>query len=316
MAFGSFRRVTAADFGRLRRKAAFVAVTDRVRFLCIVAVFLGWAGGAMAETVPLPRPRPPELGGPAPAAEDDADKVAEKKKPSEPPPPSACFLRLREFAIVKQLPDINQSGGCVASDVVQLDSIILPGEGKVAVEPAPTFRCEMAAAVTDWIRDEIAPAVADKLGSPLRAVENFDSFSCRARNRATGGRLSEHGKANALDIRSLKLANGTAAHPTDSNIPKEFRDAMRKSACGRFKTVLGPGSDGFHEDHIHIDLAERRNDYRLCQWEMRQPIHRVMPSPHIVSQTKTSPHVAPASLPGSSVASAAEKPQNTRSRGL
>jgi len=282
----------------------------------MVAVLLGWAGGAAAETIPLPRPRPAELGGAAPAADDGADKTAEKKRPSEPPPPSACFLRLRELAIVKQLPNIEQAGGCVANDVVQLDSVVLPGETKVAVEPAPTFRCEMAAAITDWIRDEIAPAVADKLGSPLRAIENFDAFSCRPRNRATGGQLSEHGKANALDIRALKLADGTVARPTDVHVPKEFREVMRKSACARFKTVLGPGSDGFHEDHIHVDLAERRSDYRLCQWEMRQPIHRVMPSPHIVSQSKPSPHVAPPSLRGAPVASAVEKSQNTRSRGL
>jgi hypothetical protein len=36
-------------------------------------------------------------------------------------------------------------------------------------------------------------------------------------------------------------------------------------------TVLGPGSDGYHEDHVHVDLAERRNDYRLCEWDVREP---------------------------------------------
>ncbi len=208
----------------------------------------------------------------------------------------------------------------MAGDVVQLDAVILPDDSKVAVEPAPTFRCEMAAAVTDWIREEIAPAVAAKLGSPLRAVENFDSFSCRGRNRVIGALLSEHGKANALDIRSFKLVNGTSAQPTDPNIAKEFRDGMRKGACERFKTVLGPGSDGYHEDHIHVDLAQRRSDYRLCQWEVRQPIHRVLPSPHIVSETTPSPHVAPAShpvSPGAAATNAEEKPpRNTRLRRL
>ena len=264
-----------------------------MRWFCLIAVILGWTGGALAETVPLPRPRPPEIGGPA---ANEGDKIAEKKK-TEPPPPSACFVRLRELATIRQLPDINQPGGCVATDVVQLDAVILPDDSKVAVEPASTFRCEMAAALTDWIRDDIAPAVAAKLGSPLRAVDSFDSFSCRGRNNVLGAQLSEHGKANALDVRSFKLVNGTVAQPTDPNIPKEFRDGMRKGACERFKTVLGPGADGFHEDHIHLDLLERRNDYRLCQWEVRQPIHRVLPSPHIVSEITPDAHVAPASLP-------------------
>ena len=225
-------------------------------------------------------------------------------------------MRLKELAVIKKLPDIGQRGGCAATDVVQLESVMLPDDGRVALEPAPTFRCEIAAAVTDWIREELASSVAAKLESPLRAVETFDSFSCRGRNNVAGAMLSEHGKANALDIRSLKLVNGTTAQPTDPNVPKEFRDAMRKSACERFRTVLGPGADGYHEEHIHVDLAQRRNDYRLCQWEVRQPIHRVLPSPHIVAETQSS-HVSPPSLPPARTAAASppaeEKPAPTRS---
>jgi hypothetical protein len=33
--------------------------------------------------------------------------------------------------------------------------------------------------------------------------------------------------------------------------------------------VLGPASDGFHENHVHVDLAERRSGYRICQWAVR-----------------------------------------------
>jgi len=40
------------------------------------------------------------------------------------------------------------------------------------------------------------------------------------------------------------------------------------SACTRFSTVLGPGSDWYHEDHIHLDLMERRGNYRICQWDV------------------------------------------------
>jgi hypothetical protein len=35
--------------------------------------------------------------------------------------------------------------------------------------------------------------------------------------------------------------------------------------------VLGPGSDGYHEDHVHVDLAERRGGYRVCEWDVREP---------------------------------------------
>ncbi len=45
--------------------------------------------------------------------------------------------------------------------------------------------------------------------------------------------------------------------------------SLKTDACARFTTVLGPGSDGFHESHLHVDLAERHNHYKICQWELK-----------------------------------------------
>src|SRR5262249_52990872 len=101
--------------------------------------------------------------------------------------------------------------------------------------------------------------------------ENYDSYDCRGQNRVKGAKLSEHGKANALDIRSVKLANGKVVRLTDISVARTFRERIRASACTRFMTVLGPGSDGYHEEHVHVDLAERHGDYRICQWEIRDP---------------------------------------------
>jgi hypothetical protein len=263
-------------------------------------------GVAGAETVPMPRPRPAGLGGAAPPPEQSAPEEAAKpeeapateaeKKPEGPPPPSACFLRLQEAAVIKHLPSINKAGGCIANDVVQLDGVILADKRQVAMEPPATFRCGMAQAITDWVREDLAPA-AVQLGAPLRAVENLASYDCRGRNNIAGALLSEHGKANALDVRALKLTNGATAQLTDPYVAKEIRDNLRKSACARFMTVLGPGSDGYHEDHVHVDLAERKGDYRLCQWEVRLPTYRAAPSPHIAGDGKPSPHFVQASLP-------------------
>jgi hypothetical protein len=49
------------------------------------------------------------------------------------------------------------------------------------------------------------------------------------------------------------------------------------SACTRFSTVLGPGSDWYHEDHIHLDLMERRGNYRICQWDVLDPLPQKAP---------------------------------------
>jgi len=44
---------------------------------------------------------------------------------------------------------------------------------------------------------------------------------------------------------------------TKRSTPQPFRQRLRDAACHRFNTVLGPGSDAYHADHIHVDLAER-----------------------------------------------------------
>jgi hypothetical protein len=76
------------------------------------------------------------------------------------------------------------------------------------------------------------------------------------------------------------LNDGRRLEFTDPDVVKEFREGLRASACERFTTVLGPGSDGYHESHIHVDLAERRNGFKLCQWAVRDnaiPLPRPRP---------------------------------------
>jgi hypothetical protein len=80
-----------------------------------------------------------------------------------------------------------------------------------------------------------------------------------------------------LDGRALKLANGQSISLTDRNVPREVRENVLHSVCARFTTVLGPGSDGYHEDHIHLDLMERRNNYKICQWNVWDPLPQIAP---------------------------------------
>ena len=134
----------------------------------------------------------------------------------------------------------------------------------------------MASELADWIRKDIAP-LAVSLGSTISDLDNFDSFECRGRNRIVGARLSEHGRANALDVRALKLANGRSISLTDRTEPRDVRETVLHSVCARFTTVLGPSSDWYHEDHIHLDLMERRNNYRICQWDVLDPLPQVAP---------------------------------------
>ncbi|TWA94604.1 extensin family protein [Bradyrhizobium stylosanthis] len=241
---------------------------------------------AHSSKIPLPKPRPEE----APKATDEAapetdgkpapDKPSGKPAEAAPPPEkqlSACRLALtEEIAVAPSIPDIRGPGACGGEDLVRLEAIVLPDKRKVAVKPAAILRCTMASAIADWVRKDMVP-LATSLGTTVSDLDNFDSFECRGRNRIAGAMLSEHGKANALDVRAIKLANGQSIGLTDRTLSREVRERVLHSVCARFSTVLGPGSDWYHEDHIHLDLAQRRNDYRICQWNVWDPLPQVAP---------------------------------------
>jgi hypothetical protein len=232
-----------------------------MRAFCIVFLLVGTSGLATAQDVPLPRPKP-SLGAPL----NPPDAI-----PSEAnvPPPSACQIGLAERAVIHPLPPINGPSECGGTDMVRLEAVILADRSRAAVSPPATLTCSMAKAVANWVREDIAPATIE-LGGQLRAIDNYSSYVCRRRNNVPGAKLSEHARGNALDLRAITLTT-RRVDLTDVEVSRDFRDWMRKSACARFATVLGPGSDGYHEHHVHIDLAQRSHGHRMCQWDVRVP---------------------------------------------
>ncbi|HSI42554.1 MAG TPA: extensin family protein [Xanthobacteraceae bacterium] len=153
---------------------------------------------------------------------------------------------------------------------VRLSAVRLADGRLVPLEPAALMRCDMAAAVARWVREDVAPAAA-KLGSPLAKVQVAADYQCRPRNRVVGAKMSEHGRGNAIDTGGYTLVDGRQLRigGTGANaMPAGFQAQLRASACARFKTILGPGSDGYHEQHLHVDLAPRRSGAVLCQWTL------------------------------------------------
>ncbi|WP_441519713.1 extensin family protein [Bradyrhizobium sp. 2TAF24] len=274
----------------------------------LVWVLFGVLPVAARSDVPLPRPRP--AAAPArPAIDAAADKSAAAETPVDEakagdgeaaapsdvrpgdkpsartgaatapavPPQSPCRIALtEEVAIAPSIAPIRGPGACGGEDLVRLEAVVLGGGRRVAVKPAAILRCPMARAIADWVRGDIAP-LAERLGTMASEIDNFDSFECRGRNRVAGAKLSEHGRANALDVRGLRLASGRFISLTDRGEPRAVREEVLRSVCARFATVLGPGSDWYHEDHIHLDLAERRGGYRTCQWDVYDPLPAVAP---------------------------------------
>jgi hypothetical protein len=153
------------------------------------------------------------------------------------------------------------------ADLVRLEAIVLADLSRVTVNPPATLRCSMAEAIVSFVRGR-----GEARARPRRVAGGGELrlYDCRGRNRV-GALISEHGKGNALDIRGLTLANGRFVELTNPQVARDFREKFRASVCARFTTVLGPGSDGYHENHVHVDLAQRASGYRMCQWDVRDP---------------------------------------------
>ena len=267
-----------------------------MRRVAAILLLAGWGvalsgASAMADDpVPLPRPRPHISMDPQSFREAAGPDFKSEEVTSE---PSECRKRLDLIAATSAIPRLIGPGACGGGDMVQLDAVLVTGRARIPLKPSPVIRCAMAESLTAWIRDEAVPRVA-AAGPALRSVETYDDFNCRGRNRVFGAKMSEHGKGNAVDVRSFTLTDGHVMEVTDIKVAKELRALLRESACARFTTVLGPGSDGYHESHIHLDLAERSRGYRICQWEVREPKPEVpLPRPRPVLAGDPAPEQKP-----------------------
>jgi hypothetical protein len=142
-----------------------------------------------------------------------------------------------------------------------------PPTGVVALDRSVLLSCSMVPAMTRWLATDVQPAALAAFGVPVVQMTSFGSYSCRRRDNARVGRLSEHAFANALDVNGFRLADGRetkvltgwAGTPAE----RQFWRDVAFGACRTFTTVLGPGtSDGLHQNHLHLDLA-RHSTTRL-----------------------------------------------------
>jgi hypothetical protein len=182
----------------------------------------------------------------------------------------ACYERLAKIAHFAATGWLTQPIRCAVTELVRLEHVKMSDQTRVAIVPPATLRCGAAEAVAQWIREDLGPAMTEF--GPLIGLSGVESFECRGRNGVTAAKLSEHAKANAIDINLLKFRNGRLIKLTDTVSSSALREKIRTSACKRFTTVLGPGSDAYHNDHIHLDLAERSSGYRICQWNVSEPL--------------------------------------------
>lgn len=138
--------------------------------------------------------------------------------------------------------------------------------GQVSLRPPALLRCPMIPQVERWVSRVVKPSAEYYFGQPVVEMKVAASYGCRPRNNQSGGKLSEHGYANALDISAFTLADGRVVTVKSGWWGDErerlFLRAVHDGACAEFTTVLGPNADSFHRDHFHVDLARHGRDGR------------------------------------------------------
>jgi len=144
-----------------------------------------------------------------------------------------------------------------------------PVQTTASVSPAATLACPIVSALDRWIKDSVQPAANRWFNQPVIEIKQISAYSCRGMNGQPGARISEHAFGNALDIAAFVLADGRKVSVKDGwhGRPEEqgFLRDIQSAACELFTTVLAPGSNAYHYDHIHVDLMRRASGLRICE---------------------------------------------------
>src|SRR5947207_8366607 len=141
--------------------------------------------------------------------------------------------------------------------------------GQVSMKPAATLACPIVSALDRWLSDSVQPAAMRWFGVRVVEIKQISAYSCRGMNGNPHAHISEHAFGNALDIAAFTLADGrTITVKTGFRGMPEEHGFLRDSLCARcqqFNTVLAPGSNAHHEDHIHVDLMRRASRRTICE---------------------------------------------------
>jgi hypothetical protein len=143
------------------------------------------------------------------------------------------------------------------------------GFGPVAMRPAATLACPIVSALDRWLADSVQPAAMRWFGMRVVEIKQISAYSCRGMNGNSHAHISEHAFGNALDIAAFTLADGRRVTVKDGwhGMPEEqgFLHDVQAAACQQFNTVLAPGSNVYHYDHIHVDLMRRASQRVICE---------------------------------------------------
>ena len=214
----------------------------------------------------------------------------------------ACLVGgvVRASSYVQPMPAIDGPGVCGLERPLRVSGL---SGGRVGVSPSATIGCPLTAGLDRWVRNSVQPASYRYFGRPVVEIKQIASYGCRGRNGNRYGDISEHAFANALDIAGFRLAGGdeiTVVRGWWKGSPREraFLQAVLAGACAEFYTVLGPGSDRHHYNHIHVDLlvSNARSGRHFCQPSPGRgvPVAEAESAPRTTASVKPFAFVGPA----------------------
>lgn len=174
----------------------------------------GSAAIAAQDTRPAAPPAP-AIAPPAPSsavspAADAAAKAAAERKIEIETARARCTALLATISAVTIAKEPIEDGSC--GDLAPIELVSVGKNPAVAVSPPAILNCDMAVAIHNWMKTDVQPLARKHLGKDVVKLETMSSYSCRNAYGRTLSKLSEHGKANALDIRGFVTAAGQPAY--------------------------------------------------------------------------------------------------------
>jgi hypothetical protein len=216
---------------------------------------------------PAPQVAPQRVGAPLSlwppgmAPPDDDDEYAPTPEPYGAPRPTAPPYMSR--------PPVPPSGNAEPLPRLGPERTPLTAAVPVGVKPPATLACPIVSALDQWINGAVQPAALKWFRQPVVEIKQISAYSCRGMNGNPNAHISEHAFGNALDVAEFDLADGRKVsvqygwHGT----PEEqgFLHDVQSAACDQFTTVLAPGANVYHYNHIHVDLMRHASGRHICE---------------------------------------------------
>ncbi len=167
--------------------------------------------------------------------------------------PGLCLQALRRTDLEFRPLEDKPGGECPLVNVVQVST------AGVTFNHNFTASCPLAAGWEIFRHNNLQQAAEKHFKQLVTRVEHVGTYACR--NVYNRGRLSEHARANAIDITAFVLADGTQISvEKDWNNNRQPQKAaflrdVHQGACQAFNVAFGPDYNAAHANHFHFDMG-------------------------------------------------------------